>query len=61
MKLFDVVSFDIMHMVKLGFVPTVCEFVHKVSSFSPVLAIGEQGQPVIRLVNAASESEQGAT
>ena len=52
MKLFDVVNFDIIHMAKLGFIPTVCEFVNKVSSFSPLLAIGEQGKPIIRIVNA---------
>ena len=56
LKLFDVVNFDIMHMTKLGFVPTVCEFVNKVSSFSQVLAIGELGKPVIRLVNAEAEA-----
>ena len=55
MKLFDVVNFDIMHMAKLDFIPTVCEFVNKASSFSPILAIGEQDQSIIRLVNAEQE------
>ena len=45
-------------MTKLGFAPTVCEFVNKVSSFNQVLAIGEFGKPIIRLVNAEAESDQ---
>ena len=61
MKLFDVVNFDIMHMAKLGFIPTVCEFVNKVSSFSPLLAIGEQGQPTIRIINAEQVPEGANT
>jgi len=51
MKLFDVVNFDIMHMAKLDFVPSICEFVDDVTSFSPILAIGEQNEPTIRIVN----------
>ena len=41
MKLFDVVNFDVIHFVRLGFAPGPCDFVSKVSSFSPILAIAE--------------------
>ena len=41
LKLYDVQNFDVIHFVKLGFAPGECEFVSKVSSFSPVLAIAE--------------------
>ena len=61
MKLFDVVNFDIMHMAKLDFVPSVCEFVDDVSSFSPILAIGEQNEPTIRIVNVEQVPEDGTT
>ena len=43
-KLFDVVNFDVIHFLRLGFAPKVCYFVSKVSSFSPVLAISEVGR-----------------
>ena len=61
MKLFDVINFDIMHMAKIDFVPTICEFVDNVSSFSPILAIGEQGEPTIRIVNVEQVPADGAT
>jgi len=41
MKVFDVVNFDLMHMIKLKFVPDVCEFVNKKSSFASLIAIAE--------------------
>ena len=41
LKLYDVQNFDVIHFVRLGFAPGECEFVSKVSSFSPVLAIAE--------------------
>ncbi len=41
LKIFDIVNFDMMHMIKLKFVPDQCEFIHKKSSFSAVVAISE--------------------
>ena len=41
LKLYDVQNFDVIHFVRLGFAPGECEFVSKVSSFTPVLAIAE--------------------
>ena len=61
LKLFDVANFDIIHMTKLGFAPSVCEFVNKTSSFSQVLAIAEHGKPVIRLVNSEAEAGQDSS
>ena len=40
-KLFDVLNFDVIHFFKLGFAPGECDFVSKLSSFSPILAICE--------------------
>ena len=39
MKIFDVVNFDLMHMIKLKFVPDLCEFINKQGSFSSLIAI----------------------
>ena len=59
MKLFDVSSFDVIHILKLDFVPSVCEFVHKVTSFSPLLAIADANKPMIKIINAEqSQSER---
>jgi peptidylprolyl isomerase domain and WD repeat-containing protein 1 len=41
LKVFDVTNFDLMHMIKLKFIPDICEFIHKKSSFSALLAIAE--------------------
>ena len=52
MKLFDVASFDVIHIIKLSFIPSVCEFVHKTSSFSPLLAIAEFNTTQITIIKA---------
>lgn len=41
LKVFDVVNFDMMHKIQLKFTPDQCEFIHKASSFSSVIAISE--------------------
>lgn len=41
MKIFDVVNFDLMHQIKLKFTPDCCEFIHKKTSFSAVIAVAE--------------------
>ena len=41
LKVFDVVNFDLMHMIKLKFTPDLCEFIHKSSSFSSIIAISQ--------------------
>jgi len=40
-KLYDVLNFDVIHFMRLGFAPGECEFVSKASSFTPILAIAE--------------------
>ena len=44
-KLFDVQNFDVIHFMRLGFAPGECEFVSKVSSFTPILAVAELSSP----------------
>ena len=41
LKLFDTLNFDVIHFIKLGFAPGECDFVSKINSFSPVLAVAE--------------------
>ena len=58
-KLFDVISFDLMHMVKLNWIPSICCFIEKQTSFSPILCIGD-GSEVLRVVKAEQViSEKG--
>lgn len=51
-KLFDVLNFDLIHMVKLTFAPSICSFIEKANQFSPLLAVGEVDQPIIRVIRA---------
>jgi hypothetical protein len=39
-------------MVKLNFIPSVCTFIEKQTSFSPLLAICEAGTTVLKIVRA---------
>ncbi len=41
LKIFDVMNFDLMHVAKLKFPPFLCEFIHKRSSFSPIVAVSQ--------------------
>jgi len=51
-KLFDVINFDLIHMVKLTFAPSICSFIEKSNQFSPLLAVGEVDQPTLRIIRA---------
>ena len=44
-KLFDVLNFDVIHFMQVGFTPGECEFVNKVSNFTPILAVAEISNP----------------
>jgi peptidylprolyl isomerase domain and WD repeat-containing protein 1 len=41
LKIFDVVNFDLMHIIKLKFQPDLCEYINTESSFSGIIAITE--------------------
>ena len=55
-------NFDVIHFMRLGFAPGECEFVSKVSSFTPILAVAELSSPSEESQEdqAAVESVQGA-
>ncbi|KAI0699305.1 hypothetical protein C8T65DRAFT_581357 [Cerioporus squamosus] len=48
-KVFDVVNFDMINMLKLGYTPNACCWVHKRGQAMGLLAISERGTGVIRL------------
>ena len=41
-KVFDVVNFDLMNMIKLSFTPNIIMFVHKPNSFAPFIAVASE-------------------
>lgn len=51
-KVFDVLNFDLMNMIKLNFTPMHICFVHKASSFAAILAVSDKETPALRLVRA---------
>ncbi|OAX37556.1 hypothetical protein K503DRAFT_226461 [Rhizopogon vinicolor AM-OR11-026] len=48
-KVFDVVNFDMINMIKLGFTPHTCRWVHKRGQAQGLLPVSEQGTDTIRL------------
>lgn len=52
LKIFDVVNFDLINMVKLDFTPLRIQFVNKATNFSSLLAVSDQDSPAIKLVKA---------
>jgi peptidylprolyl isomerase domain and WD repeat-containing protein 1 len=58
MKLFDVSNFDVIHIIKLDFTPSVCEFINKTTSLSPLLAIADAALPKIWIVNSEQSQNE---
>jgi len=57
-KVFDVLSFDMIHWVKLDFTPGVCEWIGGGTSRSrPLLAVADTESPALRLFDGAGEGE----
>ncbi|KAG2153096.1 uncharacterized protein EDB93DRAFT_1249010 [Suillus bovinus] len=48
-KVFDVLNFDMINMIKLGFTPHACCWVHRRGQAQGLLAVSEQGTGTIRL------------
>jgi peptidylprolyl isomerase domain and WD repeat-containing protein 1 len=57
LKIFDVLNFDLMHMIRLKFVPELCEFINKHSSFSSIIAVTQFRESNIYLIK--SETSEG--
>ncbi|KAJ3539228.1 hypothetical protein NM688_g6396 [Phlebia brevispora] len=56
-KVFDVVNFDMINMIKLGYTPLACCWVHRRGQAQGLLAVSEQGTGVIRLYDARGNGE----
>ncbi|KAI0755044.1 peptidyl-prolyl cis-trans isomerase [Daedaleopsis nitida] len=56
-KVFDVINFDMINMLKLGYMPHSCCWVHKRGQAMGVLAISERGTGVIRLYDGRGDGK----
>ncbi|KAI0320530.1 peptidyl-prolyl cis-trans isomerase [Amylostereum chailletii] len=56
-KVFDVVNFDMINMVKLGYTPLACCWVHQSGQAQGILAVSEQGASTIRLYDARGDGK----
>jgi peptidylprolyl isomerase domain and WD repeat-containing protein 1 len=57
-KIFDVLSFDLVSMVKVGFVPKSICWVHKKGASLPLLAVSEEVKPVIHIYDGRGEKQE---
>ncbi|OSD07269.1 peptidyl-prolyl cis-trans isomerase [Trametes coccinea BRFM310] len=56
-KVFDVVNFDMINMLKLGYTPSACCWVHKRGQALGVLAVSERGTGIIRLYDGRGDGK----
>ncbi|TDL23225.1 hypothetical protein BD410DRAFT_787555 [Rickenella mellea] len=56
-KVFDVVNFDMINMIKLGYMPHACCWVHKRGQAQGLLAISEQSTGVIRIYDGRGDGK----
>ncbi|KAK0570214.1 Peptidyl-prolyl cis-trans isomerase cyp15 [Tilletia horrida] len=54
-KIFDVANFDMINMIKLGYIPRACCWVHKKGRADSILAISEEGKPTIRMYDGRGD------
>lgn len=57
-KIFDVITFDLLSMVSLNYVPNCVCWVHTKSASLPLLAVSEQGKPLIHVYDGRGEKEE---
>eukprot|EP00095_Tigriopus_kingsejongensis_P002439 snap_masked-scaffold380_size190731-processed-gene-0.11 protein:Tk02439 transcript:snap_masked-scaffold380_size190731-processed-gene-0.11-mRNA-1 annotation:"glutamine-dependent nad(+) synthetase" len=55
-KIFDVVNFDMINMIKLGYNPECCSWIHRSGDAIPALAIAESNSPNIHIYDGNSAS-----
>ncbi|KAH9065510.1 hypothetical protein EDB87DRAFT_1679972 [Lactarius vividus] len=56
-KVFDVVNFDMINMIKLGFTPKACCWVHRRGKAQGILAVSEQNSGTIRLYDGRGDGQ----
>ncbi|KAG8903604.1 hypothetical protein FRB99_002955 [Tulasnella sp. 403] len=55
-KVFDVVNFDMINMIKFGFTPKACCWVHRPGEALSLLAVSEEGTSKIRIYDGRGDS-----
>ncbi|EIW81070.1 hypothetical protein CONPUDRAFT_165295 [Coniophora puteana RWD-64-598 SS2] len=56
-KVFDVVNFDMINILKLGYTPLACCWVHRRGQAQGLLAISEQGTGIIRIYDGRGDDK----
>ncbi|KAL7937767.1 hypothetical protein V8C35DRAFT_293515 [Trichoderma chlorosporum] len=56
-KIFDVFTFDLLSMITLKYVPKCVCWVHKKGASYPLLAVSEEGKPLIHIYDGRGEQE----
>ncbi|KAI0695992.1 hypothetical protein BC835DRAFT_1272557 [Cytidiella melzeri] len=56
-KVFDVVNFDMINMIKLGYVPNTCCWVHRRGEALGLLAVSEKNTGIIRLYDGRGDGQ----
>ncbi|OCB88921.1 peptidyl-prolyl cis-trans isomerase [Sanghuangporus baumii] len=56
-KVFDVVNFDMINMIKLGFIPHACCWVHKKGKAQALLAVSESNSGAIRIYDSRGDDK----
>nr|XP_039258573.1 peptidylprolyl isomerase domain and WD repeat-containing protein 1-like [Styela clava] len=57
MKVFDVINFDMINMIKLGYTPSVCEWIMSPGSHLPAVAVAEKDSGIIRIYDGRGTHE----
>eukprot|EP00026_Physarum_polycephalum_P001078 Phypoly_transcript_01079.p1 GENE.Phypoly_transcript_01079~~Phypoly_transcript_01079.p1 ORF type:complete len:623 (+),score=105.08 Phypoly_transcript_01079:1835-3703(+) len=56
LKVYDVINFDMINIIKLSYIPSTCAWIHKASAKS-ILAVAEKVEPVIHLYDGAGDNK----
>ncbi|PFH61142.1 hypothetical protein XA68_18092 [Ophiocordyceps unilateralis] len=56
--IFDVVTFDLLSVIALGYVPACVCWVHRKSASIPLLAVSEEASPLIHIYDGRGESQE---
>lgn len=57
-KIFDVITFDLLSMISVGYVPNCVCWVHTKSASLPLLAVSEQSKPLVHIYDGRGEKEE---
>lgn len=57
-KIFDVITFDLLSMISLNYVPKCVCWIHKKGALLPLLAISEESKPLIHVYDGRGEKEE---